>query len=438
VSLNKNAASLVGPTVPSQTDEPHAVVIAGQKFQFEWVTGHNMDTYIILVAKKDADKLKNHEVPMMEAFLKDAACPQGPPAAMWLNYHYKFNETSLSFFPPKDKDVQPPTIDNFYKRRTLPADAHFIPRSAAFQKTMKNMRAPAGPKASAVQQFEYKDADVATNRRCVPNNPIAKYPWVIAMHKYRHVRHQPTEPDVAWLQFPADTPPGDYIVHYRWRSYYDAMDVRVIAGTTPVADVFGGGAGGAPTGAPVARFKRVDHCSFFNATLSAGGSCIKMSVAAGKLAVPQACLDACKAMSIDKCDGVAVVPLVNDPSVAPAFKNLIKIPFRAGSCVNPTDASTHMCFPVLQADVTQTQNSFVITSDTEDPAFYSTCFRRSDAVRRDGLPDPATLPFIAADVPDWKANSRCISCDDQTKFSKADVTPVWVLATSCVNCDANK
>lgn len=35
-----------------------------------------------------------------------------PPAAMWLNYHYKFNETSLTFFPPKDKDVQPPTIDN--------------------------------------------------------------------------------------------------------------------------------------------------------------------------------------------------------------------------------------------------------------------------------------------------------------------------------------
>lgn len=208
---------------------------------------------------------------------------------------------------------------------------------------MKGMRAPAGPKASAVQQFEYKDAYVATNRRCVPNNPITKYPWVIAMHKFRHVRHQPTEPDVAWLQFPAGTPPGDYIVHYRWRSYYDAMDVRVVAGSTPVADVFGGGGGGGPTGTPVPRFKRVDHCSFFNATLAAGGSCVKMSVAAGKLAVPQACLDACKAMSIDKCDGVAVVPLVNDPSVAPAFKNLIKIPFRAGSCVQPTDASTHTC-----------------------------------------------------------------------------------------------
>jgi hypothetical protein len=430
----------VAPVVPNPNDEPHAVVTAGQKFQFEWVTGHNLDTYLILLAKKDAAQMKNHELPMMENFLKDPACPQGPPPAQWLNYHYKYNDTSTSFFGNKDTNgVLPAPIPNFYKRRTLPSENWFIPRSTAFKKTMKNMRAPAGTKTADISQFEYKDADVATNRRCVPANPIQKWPWVIAMHKFRHVRHQPTEPDVAWLQFPADTPPGDYIVHYRWRSYYDAMDVKVVAGTAPIANPFGGGAGSTPTGAPVPRFKRIDHCVFYNSTLAAGGTCVKMSVASGKLAVPDACLNACKAMSIDKCDGVAVVPLVNDAAVAPLFKDQINIPFRATSCVKPTDGSTHMCFPVLQAEVTQTQNNFVVTTDVEDPAFYSTCFRRSDAVKRDGLPDPNTLPYIAADVPDWKANSRCISCADQDKFSKADVTPVWELATSCINCNlANK
>jgi hypothetical protein len=423
--------------VPSPTDEPHAVVTAGQKFQFEWVTGHNLDTYIILLAKKDAAQMKNHELTMMEAFLKDAACPQTAPPASGSTTTTNTTTLRSSFFGVKDSNgVLPAAVPNFYKRRTLPTEAHFIPRSSAFKKTMKNMRAPAGPKTADVQQFEYKDADVATNRRCVPNNPIAKWPWVIAMHKYRHVRHQPTEADVTWLQFPADTPPGDYIVHYRWRSYYDAMDVRVVAGTTPVANPFGGGAGTTPTGAPVPRFKRIDHCTFFNSTLSAGGSCVKMSVTGGKLAVPDACLER--------------VQGDDDRQVRRCRRCAARQRSVGGAALQEPDQHSVPRRLVRQAD--RRLDAHVLPGAPGRGHADAELVRRHHRRRGPGvllhllpplgrhqarrLAGPGnTLPYIAADVPDWKANSRCISCADQDKFSKADVTPVWELATSCVNCN---
>ena len=73
----------------------------------------------------------------------------------------------------------------------------------------------------------------------------------------------------------------------------------------------------------------------------------------------------------------------------------------------------------------------------EDPAYYTTCFRRSDLVKRDGLPDPTSLPYISADTPAWKASEKCVSCAQQTLYTPATWTPVWEVADTCVNCDAD-
>lgn len=442
-SLTGNVASTVFPVLAASRSEPHVVVTAGQRFPMEWVVGHNADSYVVLLKKSEAGRMNMHTTTNLEAFLKDAACPQTAPRGRDAIYHYKYNDPNTTFYSNPDQNgVRPAPIPNFYKRLVPATDANFIPRPKEFLKGVKGMPRIGGTVTAAsrnamVTQFEYQDADVATNRRCYPATPVARFPWIIGMHKGRHVRHQPSEPDVVLLQFPADTAPGDYIVHWIWRSYYDAVDVRVVAGTTPIANPFGGAptTGGTPA-VPQVKFTRVDRCRFPNATLA--GTCVKMTAPAnGRLPVPTACLDACKAMTPDKCNGVAVVPLANPASVARTFANLIQIPFTAGTCVRPTDASTHMCFPLVERPTTDVTNSILVIDDTEDPSFYATCFRRQDLVKRDGLPDPADLPYVSNSKPKWQAMNECISCAQVDLYDNEALTPVYEVADKCRNCDIN-
>lgn len=446
-STKSNIASQVFPVLDSSINEPHVVVRAGQRFQFEWVTGHNADTYISLIRKDDAARLVSHSgvnVTFFENFLKDPQCPTTAPTGLDQVYHYKFRNESTTFYPTKDQNGNfPPPTPDFYQRIVPRTDPAFIPRPLEFNKGMKNMPAISATntrqmRSDGVTQMQYKAADIQTNRRCFPATPVPRAQWVIGLIKARHVKHQPSEPDVTWLSFPPGTPPGDYIVHWAWRSYYDAVDVRVVAGTADVRAPFGGVD---LPGTPQTKFARIDHCRMPNATLA--GTCFKMtqismpaSDVKNRMDVPQACLDACKKMPASRCDGVAVVPLRNADTVAQGFRNLVQIPFGT-DCVKPAagDAATHMCFPVLQRAPTDVYNSFLVTSDLEDPSYYATCYRRSDLLPREGLPDPTTLPEVTASKQNWKATNGCVTCAQAQTFSTAQFSPIWEAADVCRNCD---
>ena len=60
------------------------------------------------------------------------------------------------------------------------------------------------------------------------------------MTRYVHCANEPRRADVALFRIPAGSAPGNYIVHSFWQGYYDAVDVEVVAGTTPVpeADIY--------------------------------------------------------------------------------------------------------------------------------------------------------------------------------------------------------
>jgi hypothetical protein len=438
-STTINVANLIAPALPKLFDEPHVVVRAGQKFQVEWATGHHTtstvnpsNVYLILQSKANDARLNQNQPELLDSVLADATlCPQTPPPAEYTQYHYKFNDTSLNFVQEPDKNRNPrPTFTRFYSRRVLRGDANFIPRPAVFAKIMRNMTrdTSAADRVNLVHQFAYFDANITSARRCVPSVRARVAPWIIALHRYPIVWHQPTEPDVAWVEFPAGTPPGDYIVHYRWRSYYDVMDVTVVAATSDIQNPFGSVP--AAGEAPVVRFSRVDHCAFNAPNVT--GKCVPMTFTAGRnLGLPEDCMAECKTSR--NCSGVAVVPLTNPSTVADQFADLINI----FTCAKPAPAlnATHLCFPVVQRRQTLTSMPLYTTTDVEDPGFYSTCFLKQNAYKRDGLKDPAARLAVTNEVPEWLLSGRCITCADRDKFSSPDRTPVWAVARSCVDCD---
>jgi hypothetical protein len=429
-SFGSSSASTLKPALPATTDEPQVIVRAGQKFPVEWVCGHGFDVYFVAFRKADLQRALVHEPAMMDAFLTDTTiCPQTPLAKEHLNYHYKYNDTSLDFDGVAGTTgVVPPPIPNFFKRRVPSTDPNFIPRNPIFRKAFKNLPAnPTAAQLALISQFEYNDTNTATNRRCHPSSPSTRYPWVVAMWRFRIVMHQPARPDVAMLDMPPSTPPGDYMIQYRWRGYTDAFDVKVVGGTVDIADPYGTAPDVGET--PVVRFKRIDHCSFYQPLAVA--SCLPMTATNGFLDTPDACFTACKAST--GCGGVAVVPLTYPNSVHPSFRSELLVNFTT-TCVKPTNA-THMCHTLRMQIPRETVPSLSITDDTENPQYYGTCYVRINSYDRNGLPPPASRPPVAADRPDWKAHQECVSCSDRIQAQMLNVTPAWTIAASCANCD---
>lgn len=430
VSFGSSAASTLKPALPATSDEPHVIVRAGQKFPVEWVCGHGFDVYFVAFRKADLLRALQHEPIMMDAFLADASiCPNTTVSKEFLNYHYKYDDPSLDFDGVAGTNgTVPPPIPNFFKRRVPPTDPDFIPRNPLFKKAFKNLpNNITAAQRNLIYQFEYKDANTLTNRRCHPSAPSTRFPWVVAMWRYRIVMHQPGRPDVAMLDMPPSTPPGDYIIQYRWRGYTDAFDVKVVNATADIPDPYGTAPD--PGEVPVVRFKRIDHCAFYQPLNI--GSCLPMTATAGVLDTPDACFAACKASST--CNGVAVIPLTNPTSVHVSFRSELLLNFTT-ACPKPT-TGTHACHILRMQLPRETVPALTITDDTENPQFYGTCYVRINSYDRNGLLAPAMRAPVAADRPDWKAHQECISCDDRIAAQMLNVTPAWNIAASCANCD---
>jgi len=78
-----------------------------------------------------------------------------------------------------------------------------------------------------VYQYEHHDRDgcLSKDRRIFYNNP--KYPWIMGIQIYWQCANDPFHADFSWFSFPAGTAPGRYLIHYRWRGFYDCVDVEV-------------------------------------------------------------------------------------------------------------------------------------------------------------------------------------------------------------------
>ena len=153
-------------------------MIAGQKFQIEWVTGHDADVYFTLLAEENHMRnMLNHKREMLDDYLNNAPTNQrSPPNREWQKYHRKYKSTNLDNT----------SGDKFFAEQINYGEPDYIERSDAFEGRFSGAPSkPADRDVKLFNQMVFKQTGscVEDDRRVVYNN--AKYPWVIAMHRYR-------------------------------------------------------------------------------------------------------------------------------------------------------------------------------------------------------------------------------------------------------------
>ena len=156
---------------------------------------------------------------------------------------------------------------------------------------------------------------------------------------------------------------GDYIIHYRWRGYYDAIDVQIVAGSKAVANPYGLKP---PAGVdePFGTFTRIDHCEFQNFALA--------STCGRVVTTPDTCVRQCARLPSKQCDGVNVVSMVNRNSVPENFRDQVNIPFDDPNCVRNSvlanfkaadvNANTFVCYPLISKGGSDIAAKYYVTN----------------------------------------------------------------------------
>lgn len=98
---------------------------------------------------------------------------------------------------------------------------------------------------------------------------------------------------------------------------------------------------------------------------------------------------------------------------------------------------THVCYGVEARPQTATTPEFVISTDPEDPIFYSTCYSREKNITW-LTPNPPL--DVSAPVPRWRFNQHCLDCATYHHNAQAlpttEIPSPWVIADGkCANCD---
>ena len=132
------------------------------------------------------------------------------------------------------------------------------------------------------------------------------------------------------------------------------------------------------------------------------------------LPVPQACLDECKGKSIEQCEGVIVVPIEHPDTVFAGFRSGanavdVNIPTSGNNCANARKeaGATHVCYPLLgntELKESDVEAEFILTTDSEDPGFYSTCYHRAP-------PSAFAVEDLPPEPSHWEFRGRCVSCE---------------------------
>lgn len=263
---------------------------------------------------------------------------------------------------------------------------------------------------------------------------FCSFPWLEAVYKFKISTLQPGRPDFANFYIPGRGGFGRYIVQYYWSGYRDCVDVDYKP--QQVANVYG-------VVSNVTRWNRIDHCLFPQAR--------RVFSAHSEIVTDASyCLNRCGALT--ECSGVNVVPIrppttafnFPKPNLANwTFPNIpgadILVPWEEpifdstrDLFMQPENAQKYMCYSVMPRQFTDTKDEFYVTSDPEDPVFYSTCYYRLQGNVFEEYLDqqPGDTTRVG-----WRYNDKCINCQQQATNSFLSVTPEWNIAPACTNCD---
>ena len=263
--------------------------------------------------------------------------------------------------------------------------------------------------------------------------------------------------------------------HYRWRGYYDCIDVDVLPPSAPTISplpMTSRAMYGESTG--TITFQRVDHCQYdrsdFNVFQGNTNDCNRARPTCHFIAPPgqrntfgqapeealRRCQAECSRRPTGKCAAVMVVPRDTPPAVTSLglaglgsdARSRQNIPWGVKNCregcSDQQPAGTSICFGV---DVTSTgrdvsEDWLVADDDPEDEVFYSTCYRRVGGRAFDG---PAHTSAFPPPPPAWSFGSSCIACPDAVRNANLTSSggpsvrprmqvPFWQLANECQMC----
>jgi len=374
----------------------HLQVGPGQKFPLEWATGHpgSREHYFVVVSAKNADKLKGHDFKILNDYINSA-----PMKDTWLD-----NEENQKYHVSLLKGG---TDVNRYEREVLPSDPLYIKRPTYFSN--RTGKVDTGyPKI-----YKFKPSQLTRDVRAQYNSD--KYPWIIAIYKFRVMVREPKHGDMALFEIPKGSPSGKYIIHWMWEGYRDCVDINLLsADSTKVQGDWGKAGSGN-------RYEQVDHCRIPKFDRSLGCK----EIAPGENA------DACKAACTrsGRCNGINVIPW-NDPSPwnrrDPGFK-------KACAAFKPQNNESSVCYSFRALSDPNKQVAAVMTEtiDPDDPVFYGTCYRKKPNW---GFEESCPACEEKKQLPAWRYHDRCVDCDTATNNDKPDVTPTWKFADICIDC----
>jgi len=308
-----------------------------------------------------------------------------------------------------------------YARKLTRSDSKFFERPIDWRCSRKEPSGGCKQPSVTYGQYEYVSSELANDIRVAYIS--RKYPWLVAVARYRIVYKRPQDYDLGHLMFPSFAVPGEHVIQYLWRGYRDCFDVMLTAGNTP------------PVLVTESLWVKVDHCQYrdFELPSNLKHKCVVVPPDGD---ISQ-CLKNCDGQR--SCSALNVVPFEN-PSLV-RFSDDVNIPYSTRKCRQSTIAQTAspdslVCYGFSPSSDPEVGTQYTISDDPRDPVFYSTCYRK-ELVSRIEAPQGDSAAGVTQ-APQWRFGDQCISCADAVANA---ITPTmkasqWKLARECKLCNA--
>ena len=380
----------VAPCPPRPGQSVNFAVYKDTEFHLEWATGHpGSYVYIAFIARENENKLGLNTMDAMDKYVAEA--PES--AKTWLTGK-KYDKTHVRWSggPVGERSGGPlPTADGvLYAKKLTASDSTFFTRPSEWRCSRgKPGPTPAGCASAGITygQYEYVPSAIATDVKVAYSNP--KYPWLLAVGKYKIVKRRPQDYDLARFKFPSSATPGEYVIQYSWRGYYDCFDVVLAEGSGGGGggggSGGGGGGGGGTTGPELVEenvWVKTDHCQYPDENVILDD--IKKKDRKCHI-VPSSndiseCRDWCENLGTTRCSALNVIPVKNPTNVVSFLKNDLNIQYDNKKCkkskVDEASNDAFVCYglkpPAEEPDV---GTLYTISDDPADPVFTARATR---------------------------------------------------------------
>jgi len=412
------------------------IAAKGQPFGLEYAQGHPKSyTYFALVRAGDEDKLHLASANTLDDYLDNA--PKGNKSTTPGGYLSDsiFDKTAIEWSGGRGGATVPLARDSeMYEKRLLPGDTTYFERPSNWRCSRdKNFNSAEKCKNLGVEvaQYKYIPSGLENDVRAAYHS--AKHPWLLAVLKYRHNKKRPQEYDLAQMQFPDTSAPGEYVLMYKWGGYYNCYDILLVDPKSSGGKI--------PTLVTKDVWTKTDHSQYEPSSnfvfKNTKGYFCDVVPRDGNVT---ACLQKCEARS--KCNAINVVPYTNPPTVVFDEVNIPTTPKCQNALKNKgVTADSLVCYGFTEPEGPEVGTPNTISDDPRDAVFYSTSFvrQRLQLVQMvEGVGDGGGGAAAAGGESQWRFGDQCLSCEDAKKqdvVKFASFSSRWSLQKECQLCE---